>query len=334
MKRILYIANFTPGRGGISGQVECLVRNLSQEDRFSVDVFSTTGGLLRRVLCFFALLRRARRYDVLHIHGCSYRGFLPVIYGVIVGKIWGQRIMVTYHGGGAQAFFSQHPRWVRFWLMKADKRVVLSGFLKTVFDKYEMPSVVIPNIVDLRNDVYTEKEKILPKFISVRHLRELYNIPCILKAFGLVQQRFPESELVLLGDGDRRKELESYVAEHDLRNVRFMGQVPNEIIGEYLQKSDIMLSAPKEDNMPVSLLEAFSAGLLVISSNVGGVPYILEHGRTGLLFESDNDSDLAKQMFWALSHQSESLQMIRNAKEDVQKYSIDNIREQIVALYE
>jgi glycosyltransferase involved in cell wall biosynthesis len=86
--------------------------------------------------------------------------------------------------------------------------------------------------------------------------------------------------------------------------------------------------------MPVSLLEAFSAGLLVITSNVGGVPYMVEHGRTGLLFESDNDSDMADQMLWALSHQSESLQIIKNAKEEVKQYSWEVVGQQIKSLYE
>lgn len=334
MKKVLYIANFVPGKGGISGQVEYLMRYMSAEEAYHVEVFSTKGNSLKRIVLFFSLLIKARKYDVLHLHGCSGRGFLPVVYGVIVGKLWRKRIVVTYHGGGADAFFAKHVKWVRYWLMKADERVVLSGFLKAVFAKYDIPSCIIPNVVELKNDVFYEREKILPKFISMRHLRDLYNIPCILRAFERVQKLIPEAELVLLGDGDKRKELESYVVEHGLENVRFIGQVPNERVGDYLQKSDVILSSPREDNMPVSLLEAFSAGVLVISSNVGGVPYLVEHGRTGLLFESDNDSDLADQMLWALSHQSESLQMIKNAKEEVKQYSWEKVREKIIALYD
>lgn len=334
MKKVLYIVNFVPGKGGISGQVEYLMRYMSVEEAYHVEVFSTKGNSLKRVVLFFSLLSKARKFDVLHMHGCSGRGFLPIVYGIIVGKFWRKRIVVTYHGGGADAFFAKHVKWVRFWLMKADERVVLSGFLKAVFAKYDIPSCIIPNVVELKNDVYIERKEILPRFISMRHLRYLYNIPCILRAFERVQKQIPQAELVLLGDGDKRKELESYVVEHGLEHVRFIGQVPNEKIGEYLQKSDVMLSSPREDNMPVSLLEAFSAGVLVISSNVGGVPYLVEHGRTGLLFESDNDSDMADQMLWALSHQSESLQMIKNAKEEVKQYSWEKVRDKIIALYE
>lgn len=334
MKRILYIANFTSGRGGISGQVECLAKNISRDETFFTEIFSTKGSFAKRIFCFFSLLNRSRSFDVLHIHGCSYRGFLPVVYGVIVGKIWKKRIIITYHGGDADLFFSKRPRWVRYWLMKADERVVLSGFLKAIFDKYSIPACVIPNIVELPKDVYVEKELLRPRFISVRHLRDLYNIPCVLRAFERVQSKVQEATLTLLGEGDKREELERFVANRKLNHVRFVGQVPNGEVGSYLRENDILLSAPRIDNMPVSLLEAFSAGLLVISSNVGGVPYMVEHGRTGLLFKSDNDEEMAEQILWALANQDESLRIIRNAKEEVLKYSWEKVGEQIRALYE
>lgn len=334
MKRVLYVANFTPGRGGISGQVECLLRNMSQEKQISVGVFSTNGSFLKRIILFFVLLRKAQKYDVLHVHGCSYRGFLPFVYGVIVGKIWNKRVIITYHGGDARLFFQKHEKWVRYWLMKAEERVVLSGFLKAVFDDFSIPAQVIPNIVELPNDVYVEKNELRPRFISVRHLRDLYNIPCIIRAFEQVQKQIPEASLTLLGEGDKRKELEAMVIDRDLKNVCFLGQVPNSEVGKYLKMHDVLLSSPRIDNMPVSLLEAFSAGLLVISSNVGGVPYMVENGTTGLLFKSDNDLELAEQMVWALTNQEASLRIIKNAKVEVGKYSWGNIRAKMLALYE
>lgn len=335
-KKILYVTNYKPGKGGISGQVEYLVSHLSNTDNegYKADVFSTKGNFLKRIVLLFLLLIRAKKYDILHVHACSGWGFLPVVYGVIAGKLIGRKIIVTYHGGDASYFFSKHPKTVRFWLMKADERVVLSGFLKSIFDEYSIPSKVIANIVELKDDVYVEKTCLRPRFISVRHLRDLYNIPCIIKAFEKVQKEVPEARLMILGDGDKRNELETYVMERGVKNIEFVGQVPNSDMGYYLQQNDILLSAPLIDNMPVSLLEAFSAGLLVISSNVGGVPYMVENKRTGILFPSDDHDALAEQMMWALSHEKECLQIILNAKKEVEKYSWNVVGKKIRALYE
>ena len=119
--------------------------------------------------------------------------------------------------------------------------------------------------------------------------------------------------------------------------MRFVGQVPNEQIYDFLQKNDILLSAPKVDNMPVSIMEAMNAGLLAISSRVGGVPFIIEHRKSGLLFDGSKDEGvkgLTNEILWALEHQKDSLLMIEKAHQDVQKYSWENVRKQILPLYE
>ena len=174
---------------------------------------------------------------------------------------------------------------------------------------------------------------IAPRFISIRHLEPLYNIPCVMQAYEQVLKQYPEATLDILGQGSMRAELEGYVQEHNLTGVRFIGQVPNDKIYDYFADASIMLSAPKIDNMPVSLLEAMNAGLLVISSRVGGVPYMIEDGKTGLLFESENCNDLADKMTWALEHSSEVNTMIHNAKADVQKYSWENVKPLLMKVY-
>ena len=77
-----------------------------------------------------------------------------------------------------------------------------------------------------------------------------------------------------------------------------------------------------------------NAGLLVISSRVGGVPYMIEHGKTGLLFESGNADALAQEMLWALGHPDKVSHIIMQAQDDVQKYTWENVKENILNLYE
>lgn len=350
LKKILFISNYKQGLGGISSQVE-LLHFFLQEDGYKADIFSTKGSIVKRLWKFIELPFVVRRYDVLHIHGCSEWGILPVVYGVIAGKIRRKRIVVTYHGGAAEDYFARHGAFARIWLKRADKVIVLNGFLKKVFDEHEIPCVVIPNIVPLREDVYQPKKAIAPKMLSVRHLTDLYRIDLIIRAFAKVVEKYPEATLDILGQGDKRVELEKLVQELEnegikelVNKVRFIGQVPNDMMYEYLKANDIMLSAPRIDNMPVSLMEAMNAGVLVISSNVGGVPYMIEHGRTGLLFDCNQESgvrnqdsevrELEEQMLWALEHPEESLRMIEAAHREVKKYSWTEVKKQLLPLYE
>ncbi|MCQ2341407.1 MAG: glycosyltransferase family 4 protein [Paludibacteraceae bacterium] len=332
--KILLISNYQSGVGGISGQVTELYNHLT-EDGASVCVFTTKASMLMRLCLFFRLLLVSHQYDILHIHGCSYRGMLPIVYGVICGKCWRKRIIITYHGGEAAEYFAKHIHFVRKWLMKADERIVLSDFLKNIFDRYQIPCVVIPNIVSFAS-LNAKRMVVNPpiRFISVRHLRDLYNIPCILCAFEKVHRSVPNSTLQILGQGPLRSSLEQWVRKHGLtQNVVFVGQVPNTEISHYLSQSDVMLSAPHIDNMPVSVLEAMNAGVLVISSRVGGVPYIIDENRTGLFFADDNSDELAEKMIWAIEHSNDVQQLIDAAQIEVQKYKWDNIREKIYNVY-
>lgn len=354
--KLLLISNYQHGIGGINAQVDLLQTYLQQEG-WPADIFSTKGNPLRRLWQMIKLLCCARRYDVLHIHACSYWGMVPAVAGVLAGKLWRKRIVITYHGGEADAFLAKNVSWVRRWLKRADEVIVLSGFLKEVFDRYAIPCVMIPNIVVLQPQRARSRD-IAPRFISIRHLEPLYNIPCILRAYEQVLKHYPDATLDILGRGSQRDELEAYVEEHQLTGVTFVGQVPNQQIYDYLAKADIMLSAPKIDNMPVSLLEAMNAGLLVISSRVGGIPYMIVDGSqtyrhsledgvgayslefrgndrpTGLLFESDDVDDMAAKMMWALEHPQEVKTMIHNAQVDVQKYAWENVKQQLMKVYE
>ena len=326
------ICNYRPGVGGISGQVEILQRKLREEGH-TANVFSTKGSMLWRLGLFSRLRRAAISYDVLHIHCCSDWGFLPAVVGVSVGRRLGKRVVLTYHGGGGEQFFDKHPKLVRHYLTRTDQNIVLSGFLARIFDTHRIPYTIIPNIIELDGSRYRERTVLKPDFICTRAHEELYNIPCILRAFKRIQTELPEATLSLVGDGSQHNTLVELAKGMGLQNVTFTGRVDNSEIYTYLDRADILLSAPKADNMPVSLLEAMNAGLLVISSNVGGVPYMIADGVTGLLFESDNSDALASKMLWAVSHPDKSLDMTERARQSLCSYSWTEVGRKIEESY-
>ena len=331
---ILLVCNYKPGVGGISGQVELLQKYLRSEGH-AADIFSTKASSLRRLLLPLKLLRVGRSYDVLHIHCCSGWGFLPAVVGVNVGRCLKKRIVLTYHGGGGERFFDQHPKLVRHYLTRTDANIVLSGFLAKIFDKHSIPYTIIPNIIELDDKHYRLREKLKPNFICTRAHEPLYNIPCILQAFQKVLTELPEAALTLVGGGSQHEALVKMNKDMGLHNVTFTGKVDNQDIYHYLDQADIFLSTPTIDNMPVSVLEAMNAGLLVISSRVGGVPYMVEDNSTGLLFENDNDIELAKKMIWAVGDKTmaKTKAIMGAAHKAVQQYRWENIKNKLYTAY-
>lgn len=329
---ILLVCNYKPGVGGISGQVELIQKYLRSEG-FTAEIFSTKASVLRRLLLPLRLIRVARGYDVLHIHCCSGWGFLPALVGVPVGRWMKKRVVLTYHGGGGERFFDRHRRLVRHYLTRTDVNIVLSGFLAKVFDRLKLPYIIIPNIIELDGTQYRFRETLKPNFICTRAHEPLYNIPCILRAFRKVLTELPEATLTLVGTGSQHDQLVNKVKEMGLKNVTFTGRVDNKEIYRYLDQSDIFISAPTVDNMPVSVLEAMNAGLLVISSRVGGVPYMVDDGETGLLFDSDDSNQLAEKMIWTVENQDIAKKLIIKAHQDVNKYRWENIKDKLYITY-
>lgn len=329
---ILIVCNYKPGVGGISGQVEILQRKLREEGHIA-DIFSTKASVLKRLLLPLKLRSAAKHYEVLHIHCCSGWGFLPAVVGVTVGRWMKKRIALTYHGGGGEKFFDKHPKLVHHFLTHTDANIVLSGFLAMVFEQHHIPFVTIPNIIELDDTLFHLREKLKPNYICTRAHEPLYNIPCILRAFQKVQAEHPEATLTLVGGGSEHDNLIKMSEELGLQNITFTGKVDNKEIYKYLAQADILLSSPTIDNMPVSLLEAMNAGLLVISSKVGGVPYMIKNNNTGLLFESGNSDSLAAKMLWAIGNQSVAKTITLQANKAVACYRWENIKEQLYTVY-
>lgn len=329
---ILLVCNYKPGVGGISGQVEIMQKYLRSEG-YTAEIFSTKASVLRRLLLPLRLIRVARGYDVLHIHCCSEWGFLPAVIGVSVGRRLKKRLVLTYHGGGGETFFDRHHCLVHHYLTRTNTNIVLSGFLAKVFDKHHIPYTIIPNIIELDKTQFRLRETLKPNFICTRAHEPLYNIPCILRAFQKILTELPEATLTLVGTGSQHDQLVNKVKEMGLKNVTFTGRVDNKEIYRYLDQSDIFLSSPTVDNMPVSVLEAMNAGLLVISSRVGGVPYMVDDGETGLLFDSDDSNQLAEKMIWAVENQDIAKKLIIKAHQDVNKYRWENIKDKLYITY-
>jgi len=310
-----------------------ILQKMLQTDGHTAEVFSTKASFLRRMLLPFKLKSTGKDFDVFHIHCCSNWGFLPAVIGVSVGRRLGKRIVLTYHGGGGEKFFDRHHKLVRHFLTRTDANIVLSGFLAQVFEKHGLPFVTIPNILELDDSRFRQRERLQPNYICTRAHEPLYNIPCILRAFHKVQSIRPEATLTLVGSGSEHENLVRMAEELGLQNVTFTGRVANEDIYTYLDRADIMLSAPTVDNMPVSVLEAMNAGLLVISSKVGGVPYMVKNNSTGLLFDSDDSDALAGKMLWAVDNQTVARAIALQGHKAVSRYRWENIKEQLYETY-
>lgn len=235
-------------------------------------------------LCYWPLLlRELRRADVVHVFSASNSSFfLAPLPAILVARLYGKPAVVNYRSGDAREHLARSAT-ARAALKAVASRVVPSSFLQGVFRDFGLPAHVIANVAELGRFRYRVRDPIRPRLLSTRNFDSAYNVACTLRAFALVQSRYPDASLTLVGGGPEELALRGLASELGLRNTIFTGQVPQGDMHVHYAAADIYVQTPAFDNMPGSVIEAFASGLPVVSTDVGGVPSILEHGVHGLL---------------------------------------------------
>lgn len=284
-------------------------------------------------LYLISLISNLRNCDILHIFTPGYWAFLLApAPAILLAKLCGKRTILNYRDGRAEHHLSNSPLAV--WIMRqVDTILTPSDFLVHVFSKFGLSARSIPNIVDVERFHFREKARCRPIFLHNRGLEPLYNVQCTVRAFRLIQDRYPEASLIIAHDGPSQKQIKELVAELHLQNVIFLGAVSQDQMPTIYDQADIYVMSPQIDNMPGSVLECFAAGLPVIATSVGGIPYILKHERTGLLVDPDNHSAIAASAFRLLEEKELATKLARNAREECQKYSPAVVVDQWVDLY-
>ena len=155
-----------------------------------------------------------------------------------------------------------------------------------------------------------------------------------IRAFALVKQRFPEATLTFAGAGTLRAPLEAMVGEMGLEGVRFLGAVYGEVLNQVYDEAEIFVNTAYTDNQPATVIEAFAHGLPVISTNVGGVPYLIEDGRTGLLVAPDDHAALAAKIIELLQDPAQARRLSWQAWEAAQRHAWPAVREEWARLYQ
>ncbi|SHE23685.1 glycosyltransferase family 4 protein [methanotrophic endosymbiont of Bathymodiolus puteoserpentis (Logatchev)] len=347
------IGPLPPPYGGMANQANQLYQLLQQEAGIQVSFVQTNapyankliGGMkgVRAIVRLLSYVRRVYRLtgqvDVIHVFansGWSWQLFsAPVIWIAWLRKT---PIIINYRGGEAETYFEKSIKWVRPSMDKATVIVVPSGYLQHVFDKFHFKTQVIPNIINLERFKLVRKESInikAPHLIITRNLETIYGIATAIKAVAIVNKKFPNFSLSIAGSGPQKNELLELVKKLKLENnIRFTGKLKPDEVATLYQEADIMLNPTTVDNMPNSVLEAMASGVAIVTTNVGGIPYIVEDNKTALFVEVNNAELMAEKIIELLHDKQLYTRLVSNGITEVQQYSWTHIKIQWMNLYQ
>src|SRR5690242_3862418 len=168
-----------------------------------------------------SLVRQLRQADIVHVFSASYFSFLLApLPAVIVARLLGKPVVLNYRSGEAPDHL-RRSAIARKTLRSVERNVVPSKFLQEVFASFGIDSEIIPNIVDTQRFTFRRRETLRPRVLSTRNFEGMYNLPCTLRAFHIVQARYPNAELTLVGAGSQDAAIRRMVDDLGLRHVTF-----------------------------------------------------------------------------------------------------------------
>ncbi len=163
-----------------------------------------------------------------------------------------------------------------------------------------------------------------PKLVWLRAFHDIYNPSLAVQVVAQLVRDFPDAQLVMMGpdsrDGslDETKKLATQLGVMD--RLTCTGPVAKLNVPHLLNQGDILLNTPRVDNTPVSVLEAMACGLCVVSTNVGGIPYLLEDESDALLVPTDDAAAMAQAIRRFLTEDGLAERLSRNGRRKAEQF--------------
>lgn len=308
LPKVCIVGELPPPNGGMALQAERLTNNLRAEGHSVLNLrtnllardsllrhIKVLGGLLNFLLFLGSVFVTVPRVQVVHVFSHSYLSFLLfTVAPAACARLLGRRLVIHYHGGAAASFLDHWGRLVVPVLRLSHSLIVPSDYLVEVFRTHGLMSLVVPNTVCMDKFTFVHRQPLQPRVLMARHLAYEYNPACGIRAFARVARVFGDATLTIAGDGPLRSELEALCATLGVsQQVYFLGNVDSKRMLEAFDSAHIFLNSSRVDNQPVSMLEALACGLPVVSTAVGGIPFMVTNGEDALLAGDDDDASLA-----------------------------------------
>ncbi len=281
--------------------------------------------------------------DIIHVHYALPNALSAVLARGITGNV---RIVTTVHGTDVTVWGKEPSLQpvIRYGLEQSDAVSAVSQNLKNeVYTSFglEKRVQVIPNFVDtrvfsrlpdspLRSQLARDSEKII---LHVSNFRPVKRLQDLINAFFRLQRRNPGTRLVLAGDGAEREPAEKLVQDLGLASqVTFLG-TRAELVQLY-SAADLFVLPSEKESFGLSALEAMACRVPVVATETGGLPEVVEQGKTGLLVPVGDVEALSTSMAALLGNPALHAQMAARSREKAEKFSPENIVPRYEAFYQ
>jgi glycosyltransferase involved in cell wall biosynthesis len=278
----------------------------------------------------FKTFKYAKKVDYVLIDTYSTKNFWYAFIISQLCRILKVKYIPKLHGGNLPNRIVRSKFFSDLIFNNAYINIAPSNYLYETFKKNGYTNLkYIPNTIELHLYSESVKEFKVPKLLWVRSFAKIYNPLMAVKVFIKIKQQFPEAQICMVGP----KKDDSYsktvrFAKKNNVDVVFTGKLSKEEWIELSKDYNIFINTTHFDNTPISVIEAMALGLPVVSTNVGGIPYLLEHDNNALLVNDDDVDAMTKQIVRLMTESNLAHSLSEKGKESVKNFDWEIVKKQ------
>lgn len=330
MKTILYIGNKLNNIRGNQSSIDILEPLLISEGYKVFSASKKENIVLRLLHMLWACLAHRKRIDVVLIDTYSTLNFYYAFFVSQLCRLLKLKYIPILHGGNLPTRLKRSPKLSKAIFSHACKNIAPSEYIQSNFEALGYRNIIcIPNSIELNNYVFQERSIDKVKLLWVRSFSKIYNPLLAIKILKGLKDINIDAELCMVGpDGDgSMQEAIDYAKELKVE-VTFTGKLSKQEWIEISKAYNIFINTTNFDNMPVSVIESMALGLPVISTNVGGMPFLIKNGFTGILVEPDSVKAFIKAIKKLLNSPRELNIIAANARKKAEQLDWEIIKNQ------
>lgn len=325
---ILYIGNMLSKHGGSVSMIETLAPKLSEYYELKA-VSDKKNIIIRFIFMIASIFKYRNKIEIVLIDSYSSKAFWYTIGSAFVSKLLGIPYTPILRGGDFPNRLDKSRKLCNFVFHNSVINISPSRYLEYHFNHAGYKVIYIPNFIPIEKYHFIARKKLSPKILWVRAFHKIYNPGMAIQVLYNLLKYYPNAELCMVGmDSDgSRSIIESQIKELNIENhVLITGVLPKDQWIELSKNYDIFINTTNFDNMPVTVIEAMALGLPIISTNAGGLPYLLHDEEDALLVDTGNVNEMLKKIIRLLGDEELAYNLSTQGRKYVEQFDWSSVQ--------
>lgn len=319
--------SFLSKHGGLKSQGEYLSELLKKNGYEVLNLTESKNKLKRLIDVYYNIRTNRKKLKIIILQVYGTKSIILEIFILYLAKKYNLKIISHIHGGSIPNIYARKKILFNYIFKNSNEIITPSHFLKNFLEKKGFDSKIINNFIEIEKYKKKERETIKPKLLWMRNFKEMYNPKMAITVVETLKDKINNVFLYMAGyDGGEKEAIIKLIKEKQLeKNVKLLSVLNQQQKQEYADKCDIYINTSQIDNAPVTIIEMMVFGLNIVSTDVGGIRYIIQNGKNGILVNKTNHQKMAEEILNLLNNQKRAKEIRIKAFQETEKYTDKNV---------